>query len=107
MPSLNLKDADLYYHCLGAEGSNRSPVIMIHGLLLGNSATWYFGAASALAKSHRVVVYDLRGHGMSAKASQGYDLKTMVSDLKALFESQGFSRVSLVGHSYGALIALH
>ncbi len=107
MPSLNLSDADLYYHCLGAQSSGQVPVIMIHGLLLGNSATWYFGAANSLSKTHRVVVYDLRGHGMSGQASQGYDLKTMVSDLKALIDSQGFSRVSLVGHSYGALIALH
>lgn len=107
MPSLSLADADLYYQCLGASGSK--PVIMLHGLLLGNSATWYFGAASALAKTHRVVVYDLRGHGMSGKASEGYDLKTMVADLKALIDSQDFAskRVSLVGHSYGALIALH
>jgi esterase len=107
MPSLNLADADIHYLCLGPEPSESVPVIMIHGLLVGNSATWYFGTANALAKSHRVIVYDLRGHGMSAKAKQGYDLRTMVHDLKALVESQGFMRVALVGHSYGALIALH
>lgn len=108
MPSLKLEGdeagAELFYQCLGDKAA--SPVIMIHGLLLGNSATWYFGAASALAKSHRVIVYDLRGHGMSAKAASGYDLKTMRNDLKSLIDSQGFEKVSLVGHSYGALIAL-
>ena len=107
MPSINIEGAQLYYQTLGL--IEAKPVIMIHGLLLGNSATWYFGAASSLAKTHRVLVYDLRGHGMSEKASEGYDLATMVADLKALIDSQSFShkKISLVGHSYGALIALH
>lgn len=107
MPSLNLPGGELYYQCLGSESD--SPVILLHGLLLGNSATWYFGAASALAKSHRVVVYDLRGHGMSSKAPEGYDLETMTDDLKILIDSQNFphKKVSLIGHSYGSLIALH
>lgn len=107
MPSLSLNDGDLHYQCLGSESD--SPVIMLHGLLIGNSATWYFGAASVLAKSHRVIVYDLRGHGMSSKSVQGYDLDTMTNDLRSLIESQKFSskKVSLIGHSYGSLIALN
>lgn len=45
---------------------------------------------------------------MSSKAEDGYNLETMVEDLKALIENQNFAhkRVTLVGHSYGALIAL-
>ncbi len=103
MPTLNSADADIHYQILGDHGP---VIVMIHGLLLGNMATWYFGAASLLSQNHRVIVYDLRGHGMSGKTPSGYDLKTMVEDLKALLDEQDIEKTSLVGHSYGALIGL-
>ena len=104
MPTLNAAGADIHYQVLGEQGP---VIVMIHGLLLGNMATWYFGAAATLAKTHRVIVYDLRGHGLSGKASSGYDLETMVADLKHLMDEQDIEKASLVGHSYGSLIALH
>ncbi len=104
MPTLNAAGADIHYQVLGEAGN--PAVVMIHGLLLGNMATWYFGAAAILAKTHRVVVYDLRGHGLSGKVSSGYDLATMVEDLRQLMDAQGIPRAALIGHSYGALIAL-
>jgi pimeloyl-ACP methyl ester carboxylesterase len=82
------------------------PVILLHGLLLGNLATWYFGAASRLRHSHHVLLYDLRGHGRSERVREGYDLDTMVHDLDALAASFSDQPLTLVGHSYGALIAL-
>lgn len=83
------------------------PVVMIHGLFLGNLATWYFTAAPALARHHRVLLYDLRGHGRSAPAASGYDLATMTADLAAILDGAGVSEpADVVGHSYGGLIAL-
>ncbi len=93
---------DLRFHVqeLGAG----PPVVMLHGLLIGSLASWYFTAAPALAQHHRVRLYDLRGHGRSARARTGYDLRTMASDLDALTRDLG--RFDLVGHSWGALVAL-
>lgn len=81
-------------------------VVMIHGLLLGNMASWYFSLASQLAAHHDVLLYDLRGHGLSELSPAGYDLETMADDLEILMETQGLDQVSLIGHSYGAMIAL-
>jgi pimeloyl-ACP methyl ester carboxylesterase len=95
---------DLHVQVLG-EGP---PVVMIHGLTLGNIATWYFTTAPALAERHRVVLYDLRGHGKSARATSGYDVATMTRDLAVILDrfAEG-SKATLVGHSYGAVIALN
>ncbi len=83
------------------------PVVLIHGLLVGSVAQWYFTLAPALAPDHRVVCYDLRGHGRSARAPSGYDLGTLALDLASVVRDQGLSApVDLVGHSYGGLIAL-
>jgi pimeloyl-ACP methyl ester carboxylesterase len=90
----------LHVQDLGAAGA---PVVMLHGLLIGSAASWYFTAAPALARSRRVRVYDLRGHGKSQLAPAGYDVRTMASDLEGL---AGDEPVDLVGHSWGALVAL-
>ncbi len=52
-------------------------------------------------------LYDLRGHGRSERATTGYDIETMTDDLEGLLEAFEVDRpVTLVGHSYGARIAL-
>ncbi len=95
---------ELHTQVLGED--NRSPIYMLHGLLVGNLAAWYFGAGAALAKTKRVVTYDLRGHGRSERALGGYDVANMSDDLEALASTLGDKTLSLVGHSYGGLVAL-
>lgn len=81
-------------------------VVMLHGLFIGNLATWYFGAAPELSRSHHVLLYDLRGHGRSEVPASGYDTATMAADLAALTSDYRPAPMTLVGHSYGALVAL-
>jgi pimeloyl-ACP methyl ester carboxylesterase len=80
------------------------PVVMIHGLLIGSLATWYFTAGPTLAHEHRVRMYDLRGHGRSERAATGYDVATLAGDLAAV--SADLGTIDLVGHSWGGLVAL-
>jgi pimeloyl-ACP methyl ester carboxylesterase len=102
MPLIDINGTQIHFQRLGQGPA----VVMIHGLLLGNMASWYFSIASQLAARHEVLLYDLRGHGLSALSSAGYDLETMVDDLDILLASQGLQEVALIGHSYGAMIAL-
>ncbi len=102
MPLIDINGTQIHFQRMG-QGPR---VVMIHGLLLGNMASWYFSLASQLSARHEVLLYDLRGHGLSALSPSGYELETMVDDLEILLESQGFSEVALIGHSYGAMIAL-
>lgn len=82
------------------------PLVMLHGLFVGTMASWYFTAAPALARAHRVLLFDLRGHGKSERARAGYDLGTMAGDLDAAAAGLGDGPLDLVGHSFGALVAL-
>lgn len=92
-----------------------TPVVMCHGLLFGSMAAWYFSAALPLSSRHQVVLYDMRGHGRSDLAASGYDLATQTEDLARIIrhgvgstdpDSEAHEPVILVGHSYGAMIAL-
>jgi len=84
------------------------PVVLIHGLVIGNLATWFFGVAPLLARRRSVLLYDMRGHGLSAPAESGFDLATSSADLVSLLAAvDGFGGpVDLVGHSWGGTLAL-
>jgi pimeloyl-ACP methyl ester carboxylesterase len=80
------------------------PVVMVHGMLSGSLASWYFGLAPVLAESHHVALYDQRGHGLSERPLRGYTLTELAADLEALTETMG--PCALVGHSFGGLVAM-
>ena len=61
----------------GTRARARTPVVMLHGLLVGSLASWYFTSAPVLAEARRVRLFDLRGHGKSGRATSGYDVPTM------------------------------
>jgi len=103
VPILTTGAIDSHVQLMG-EGS---PVVLIHGLLLGSLAGWYFHTGPALSPNHRVILYDLRGHGRSERLASGYDLVTLAEDLGSVLEATRASGpVDLVGHSYGGLVAL-
>ncbi|MEM0962570.1 MAG: alpha/beta hydrolase [Bacteroidota bacterium] len=103
MPHVVANGVRLHVQRLGAEGP---PVVLIHGLVVGSMATWYFGLAAKLAEHHRVLLYDLRGHGGSERTQTGYDVGTMAEDLSALLADSFDEPVIVAGYSYGALVAL-
>ena len=100
MPRVTANGIDHHVQELGAG----PPIVMLHGLLIGSLASWFFTAAPALAEHHRVRMFDFRGHGRSARAATGYDTATLAADLGAL--TVDLPAFDLVGHSWGALVAL-
>jgi pimeloyl-ACP methyl ester carboxylesterase len=101
MPIVDAGAMQLNYEVLG-EGAD---VVLIHGLG-ANHAFWYWGAGRMLAQRARVWMYDLRGHGRSTMTAAGYTLSEMAADLLALMDHLGIARSHVVGHSYGARVAL-
>jgi pimeloyl-ACP methyl ester carboxylesterase len=82
-------------------------VVLIHGLT-GDLSIWYLSRAmQLLAETSRVTAYDLRGHGYSDAPATGYTSLDHAEDLIALLDLLGMARARLVGHSFGAVIAVH
>jgi pimeloyl-ACP methyl ester carboxylesterase len=101
MPRALMKGINIHYQRAG-QGAD---VVLIHGLAT-NLAFWYLAIFPALRKDFRVTAYDLRGHGLSDMPPSGYTLADMAADLDALLEHLKVKRAHLVGHSFGAAIAL-
>ena len=56
---------------LGWEQPETVPtVLFLHGLIMDNLSSWYFTAATAVARCCRVLLMDLRGHGRSGRPLQ-------------------------------------
>jgi len=81
-------------------------VVMLHGFL-GNLAVWHLEIVPALRRNFRITTYDLRGHGYSDVTPDGYTCQQQARDLKGLLDGLGIKRPILVGHSFGADVALY
>lgn len=81
-----------------------APVVLLHGGL-ANADYWGL-QVPVLARHHRVIVMDSRGHGRSSRDARpfGYDL--MASDVLALMDFLKIDEAVVVGWSDGAIVGL-
>jgi pimeloyl-ACP methyl ester carboxylesterase len=86
---------------MGPEGA--PPLILLHGYT-DTSRAWSL-MAPELAKTRRLYMLDLRGHGASAAPECCYALANFAYDLKLFMEERGIERAAIGGHSFGSLIA--
>ncbi|MFM8323110.1 MAG: alpha/beta fold hydrolase [Chloroflexota bacterium] len=84
----------------------RAPIVLHHGLA-SNAHIWDLVAPFLAQAGHPVFAIDARGHGLTDKPDQGYDLPAVTDDLAAFSDSCRLQRPLLVGHSWGALAVLH
>ena len=87
-----------------APSRDEIPIVLLHGLS-ATADTWCL-VAQDLCHEHLVIAFDLRGHGKSAKPTDGYDLATVAEDVIQGMAALGLGQVALVGHGWGARVAL-
>lgn len=100
---LSLEDARIFYEVMGTG----EPIVVIHGGP-GLDHAYLQPGLDALANRHTLVYYDQRGTGRSVAAldSTTINLDAFVQDIEALRETLGYDRISVLAHSFGALIGL-
>ncbi len=93
---------ELAFHELG-EGR---PVVLLHGLFSDAEINWIkFGSAARIAaEGFRVIMPDLRAHGLSGKPHEPeyYPRGILARDLRELIEHLGLTDFDLGGFSLGA-----
>jgi pimeloyl-ACP methyl ester carboxylesterase len=103
MPKIVLRSGIRIHYQQVGDGPD---VVMVHGIT-GNLAVWHLHLVPALSARLRVLTYDLRGHGHSDTPPTGYSPDAMATDLVDLLDALEIARPVVVGHSYGADIALY
>ena len=101
MPTAHINGIDLYYEL---HGENGEPLVLVHGYT-GDITDWRFQVAE-LSRTHRVLVFDHRGHGRSAAPAErsAYTIEQMADDVEGLAARAGWERYHLVGHSMGGAV---
>ncbi|MCB0517831.1 MAG: alpha/beta hydrolase [Lewinellaceae bacterium] len=95
----NVNGINIHY-VIGGKGE---PLVLIHGF----GQNWYMWnrLLPELSKHFTVIVPDLRGVGESDKPTDGYDKKTMASDIHELVKKLGYQSINLAGHDIGLMVA--
>ena len=92
----------IYYQALG----KGAPLLIVHGGP-GASHDYLLPYLLPLARTNRVIFIDERGSGRSQKLEDpaGYTVEAMVEDVEAVRQALGLGTMSLLGHSYGGVLA--
>ena len=93
------------YHYLDEGDPAAPPLLMLHG-----NPTWSFyyrHLIPGLSKTHRVIVPDHIGCGLSDKPQNyAYTLENHIRNLEALIEHLGLQKPSIVMHDWGGIIGM-
>jgi pimeloyl-ACP methyl ester carboxylesterase len=101
MATATVNGVRLFYEATGSG----PPLVLVHGSW-GSHRNWA-PVVPALARRHRVVAYDRRGHSDSERPETQGSAAEDAADLAALVEHLGLAPAFIAGNSFGATIALH
>jgi proline iminopeptidase len=99
---VDVGDVFVYYKALGTG----APLMILHGGP-GASHDYLLPYLIPLARTNRLVFIDERGSGKSTKLDDpsGYTVENMADDVETVRRALGLGKVSLLGHSYGGVLA--
>jgi len=102
---LQVGDVRLHYLEWLPEGDaeDAPPLFLLHGL---SSNAYYWQRLVTHLGHRRIVALDQRSHGLSDRPASGYTMTDMVSDAAKAIELLDLSQPVVVGHSWGAAVAL-
>jgi len=92
----------IYYVTVG----RGAPLVIVHGGP-GASHDYFLPYLLPLARHNRLIFIDERGSGKSEKLedASGYTVENMVEDVEAVRQGLQLGKISLLGHSYGGVLA--
>lgn len=80
-------------------------VLLAHGMWC--DAGMFAALSAELARDHRVLVPDLRGHGRSDVPAAPWTIADLADDLYAILQQLNIPKVFLAGFSMGGMAAVH
>ena len=102
MNYVSVNGLNMYYEIHG-EGQ---PLVLLHGAFsaIGTS----FGKIlPGLAKTRKVIAFELQGHGRTADIDRPLTLEAMAEDVAAALPQLGIEQTDVLGYSSGGNVALH
>src|SRR5215831_13660353 len=83
-------------------GGHGPAVVMLHGF--ADTGDMWAPAVAELAKTHTVIVPDLRGMGLSGHPDTGYTKKNQALDITGIMDGLKVQKADLVTHDIGNMV---
>ena len=99
MAYTRINNINTYYE----EHGNGEPVLFIHGL--GSSVADWRIQMDFFEREFKVIVYDIRGHGLSETSKSPFSITNLADDCATLFRSLSGTPAHVIGISLGGMIA--
>jgi Predicted hydrolases or acyltransferases (alpha/beta hydrolase superfamily) len=103
MPFVQVRDIPVNYHIYHSDSSAET-IVFIHGLGL-NHEVWE-PILPYVKEHYRVVLLDLRGHGRTERGETPLSWELLIEDLRLLLTQLELGPVHLLGHGFGASLAV-
>jgi 3-oxoadipate enol-lactonase len=87
------------------EGKGETPIIFIHGFPF-NKSMWN-DQVTLLSADHRVIAYDVRGHGGSQAGVEEFTVDQFANDLFLLMDALMIKKAVICGLSMGGYVVLN
>lgn len=101
MPTIQTGDIETYYEDRG----KGPPIILVHAAVLDHHS--WSRQVTELEKGHRLLAYDMRGHGQTRDSTRGrYSVSVLADDLGRFIAALGLRRPVVCGWSMGGMVAL-
>lgn len=102
MPYVSNKEVQIHYE---VEGKGE-PLLLVHGMFSNRKQWRDYGYVEAIKNEYRLIMVDVRGHGMSDKphVAELYDEKLLVSDLVSVLDDLNVTQAHYLGYSMGGWI---
>ena len=102
MPLLDRDGVRIHYEVHG-----QGPVVLLSHGYSATSQMWR-GQIAALSKDHTLVIWDMRGHGLSDSPADParYSAEATIDDMAALLDAVGAERAVIGGLSLGGYMSL-
>jgi 3-oxoadipate enol-lactonase/4-carboxymuconolactone decarboxylase len=101
MPFLDIRGLATHVAVDGPPGA--PAILLIHSL--GSSLRLWDAQAEALARGHRVIRYDLRGHGLTEVGAGPCTVEDLADDAVAVLDALGITAAHVAGVSIGGMVA--
>ncbi len=96
-----------FFYSVGGTAADVPPVVFLHGGPGQGSEHFEALGGQFLERDLRVIYFDQRGSGLSERpVNRDYAIATMVDDIEALRLELGTPKIVVMGHSFGAVLAL-
>ncbi|HHT83111.1 MAG: alpha/beta fold hydrolase [Christensenellales bacterium] len=100
--TINVGDITLSYY---RKGNGKKALILLHGN--SENAKIFSDYLNTVSEDYKAYAIDLRGHGKSQWGEGNFTIKTMAIDIMRFINQKPFDKVSIVGFSDGANIAMY